>query len=86
MWFEVQNIEMSNAQCLSKGEKALESNGFEQGGINNGNTAFGYDRDFVGAVWCIQGIDLALLAVAGPDSDVASQKVAGLRNIFIGRP
>jgi hypothetical protein len=82
MWFDLQNMDKSNSDCLRIAESALKQNGFENGGVNNGNTAYGYSNGYVGAIWCIDGTDNILFAVAGPSSKTASEKVAQLKDRF----
>lgn len=83
MWFDIQSIAKTHSECLVAAESALKSNDFKNGGINNGNTAYGYADGNVGTIWCIEGAKYVLFAVAGPASGVASKKVADLKANFI---
>ena len=73
--------------CVRKGQAALAESGFGDGGVNNGNTAFGYDQPYVGAVWCLDAPSLAFIAVSGPSSATAGEKVDKILRAFeLGSP
>lgn len=82
IWFDFVNMKTSHAQCLTMAENALAEKEFSGGGINNGNTAYGYQKEYVGAIWCIEPLALALVAVSGPNSKIASENVTALRRFM----
>lgn len=74
IWFNSRNIDIPHSECLRRGEQALKANGFSNGGISNYKTAYAYDGQYVGAVWCSESPRSVLITVAGPRTKAVTHR------------
>jgi hypothetical protein len=74
IWFNSRNIDIPHSECLRRGEQALKANGFSGGGINNYTTAYAYDGQYVGALWCSESPRSVLITVAGPSTKAVTPR------------
>lgn len=82
MWFDIRPLEIPKSECLSNAAASLKKNGFLNGDINQGTTAYGYTQEYAGAFWCSESPPSVLVVVSGPSSKIASEKVTKLVDYF----
>jgi len=74
---QLRRTDLQQTKCIDQGEEALNRSAFTGRGRND-NTAWGYDRDNVGAVWCPANGGVAVFVVAGSEWEITESKLNNL--------
>lgn len=71
VWFTIRDSTMRDGACVTQAQLALQKTGFS--GIVAGGVTYGYDEQFVGAVWCSWRENAVLITVAGPHNGLQAK-------------
>jgi hypothetical protein len=74
-------IEMSQQACEEKAKLALTKAGYT--GINRGGqVTFGYDRNYIGLIWCNAAKGTSFQFVSGPEWEIVERLSTELKRAF----
>ncbi|MFQ5627082.1 MAG: hypothetical protein ACE5FM_10570 [Methyloligellaceae bacterium] len=80
--FNIQATTISRSDCVGRGTEVLKAADYKRLGVNDASVAYGYDIEYVAAVWCHQTPGQVIIVVSGPSVSAAHKRRNRLMSDF----